>query len=394
MKPLRTMFAFTLSLCATLTGFVHAQQTADKPQETRPATPQATRPPQPPPVVSPEVHTDRRVTFRLRAPQAREVVVSGEWAGGRTAMTKDSDGVWSATVGPIAPDLYGYSFTVDGLQMLDPANSQVKPMRSFRTSILDVPGDKPLPHDFQNAPHGVIRVHTYRSKAIGVKRGLQIYTPPGYDRNANARYPTLYLFHGSGDNEATWTALGRAHLILDNLIAQGKAKPMVVVMTDGHAAPTTPEGRARNTELFKRDLLDDVMPFVEANYRVKPDRLNRAIIGLSMGGGQALTIGLNHPELFAWVGGMSSALNAPQQTFATALADAKATNAKYKLLWFACGKDDFLLKANQQFDELLSSKGVNHTFRLTEGNHSWPVWRRYLAEFAPLLFAQSAAQSA
>jgi enterochelin esterase-like enzyme len=296
--------------------------------------------------------------------------------------------VWSAIVGPLEPDLFGYSFTVDGLQMLDPANVQVKPMRSPRTSILDVPGDKPLPHDFQEVPHGVVRLHTYRSKGLGVNRGLQVYTPPGYDRSNNERYPTLYLFHGSGDNEGTWTALGRAHLILDNLIAQGKAKPMIIVMTDGHAAPPTPEGRGRNTELFKRDLLDNVLPLVEANYRVKPERFSRAIIGLSMGGGQSLTIGLNHPELFAWVGGMSSAINAPEQTFAAAFADAKATNAKYKMLWFACGKDDFLLKANQQFDELLTAKGITHTFRLTEGNHSWPVWRRYLVEFAPLLFTR------
>lgn len=358
-------------------------------QSDRPAAPQAARPAPTPPLVSPEVHPDRRVTFRLRAPQAKEVTVFGEWGGGgKAALMKDATGVWSATVGPIEPDLYGYSFTVDGLPMLDPANTEVKPMRSSRTSILDVPGDKPSLHDFQDVPHGVVRLHTYRSKALGTKRDLQVYTPPGYDRDQSGRYPTLYLFHGSGDNEATWTALGRAHLILDNLIAQGKAKAMIIVMTDGHAAPMTPEGRGRNVELFKRDLLDNVLPLVEANYRVKPERLSRAIVGLSMGGGQSLAIGLNHPELFAWVGGMSSAVNAPAQTVADALNDAKTTNAKFKLLWFACGKDDFLLKANQQFDELLTAKGITHTFRLTEGNHSWPVWRRYLAEFAPLLFSQ------
>lgn len=374
----KMIFAFCFALAIALPAFGQT-----------PATPPPARAPQPPPVVSPEVHADRRVTFRLRAPQAREVSVSGEWAGGgRAAMTRDESGLWSVTIGPIEPDLYGYGFTVDGVGMLDPSNTFVKPMRSQRTSVLEVLADKPTLQDFQDVPHGAVHVHAYRSKAVGVVRRLHVYTPPGYDKNPSARFPVLYLFHGSGDNDATWTALGRAHFILDNLIAQGKAKPMVVVMTDGHAAPNTPEARGRNTETFSRDLLGDVMPMVEASYRVKNDRLSRAIVGLSMGGGQSLTVGLNHLDLFAWVGAMSSAINAPEQTFATALSDAKATNAKLKLFWMAIGKDDFLLKTNQQFDELLTAKGIKHTFKLTEGNHSWPVWRRYLVEFAPLLFGQ------
>jgi enterochelin esterase family protein len=375
----KTLFAFCFLLAIGLPVF---SQT--------PAPPPPARAPQPPPIVSPEVHSDRRVTFRLRAPQAREVSVSGEWAGGGKAapMTRDEGGVWSVTVGPIEPDLYGYGFTVDGVGMLDPSNTFMKPMRSNRTSVLEVLADMPTLQDFQDVPHGAVHVHAYRSKAVGAVRSLHVYTPPGYGKDASERFPVLYLFHGSGDNDATWTALGRAHFILDNLIAQGKAKPMVVVMTDGHAAPNTPEARGRNTETFSRDLLGDVMPMVEASYRVKTDRLSRAIVGLSMGGGQSLTIGLNHPELFAWVGAMSSAINAPEQTFATALGDVKATNAKLKLFWLAIGKDDFLLKTNQQFDELLTAKGVKHTFKLTEGNHSWPVWRKYLVDFAPLLFTQ------
>jgi enterochelin esterase-like enzyme len=382
----KTVFALGLVWASFV---VVAGQVTDRTQEIRPGTPPLARPAAPPPVISPEVHSDRRVTFRLRAPQAKEVIVAGEWAGGgRAAMTKDESGVWSVTIGPIAPDLYGYGFTVDGVGMLDPSNTFIKPMRSNRTSVLEVPADKPTLQDFQDVPHGAVHVQAYRSKAVGAVRSLHVYTPPGYDKNPSAQFPVLYLFHGSGDNDATWTALGRAHFILDNLIAQGKAKPMVVVMTDGHAVPNTPEARGRNTETFSRDLLGDVMPLVEASYRVKNDRLSRAIVGLSMGGGQSLTVGLNHPELFAWVGAMSSAINAPEQTFATALGDAKATNSKYKLLWLAIGKDDFLLKTNQQFDELLTAKGIKHTFKLTEGNHSWPVWRRYLVEFAPLLFVQ------
>ena len=343
-------------------------------------------------VVSPEVLPDRHVTFRLRAPNANEVTVSGEWTNGVKQMTQDSLGVWTATVGPLEPDLYGYSFSIDGFQTLDPANAAVKPMRSPRTSILDVPASQPLPHDFQSVPHGTVRQHAYASKALGKRRALVVYTPPGYDLDAASRFPVLYLFHGAGDNEATWTALGRAQWITDNLLAQGKCRPLILVMTDGHAQPSAPAGappeaRGQALAAFQKDLLQDVMPFIEANYRTRPGPTNRAIIGLSMGGGQSLAIGLNHPELFAWVGGMSSSVSNPEETVQAALADAPAINAKLKLLWFACGKDDFLLKQNKQFDELLTARGVRHEFKLTEGNHSWPVWRRYLVDFLPRVFS-------
>jgi len=345
---------------------------------------------QTPPLVSPEVHADRRVTFRVRATNASAVSVSGDWAGGATSLTNNGQGVWSATLGPLAPDVYGYSFSIGGFSTLDPANSAVKPGRSPRTSILDVPGDQPALHDFQLVPHGVVRMHDYQSRSLGKLRRLQVYTPSGYDKG-RVRFPVLYLLHGSGDNEGTWTALGRAHYIADNLFAWGKAQPMIIVMTDGHALPPGPRttnatDRARGIAAFEGDLLQDVIPFVEANYRVKDGAANRAIIGLSMGGGQSLTIGLNHPELFGWVGGMSASIYNPETSIAYALNDAATTNRKLKLLWFACGKDDFLLKQNQQFDELLTARGIRHTYKLTEGNHSWPVWRRYLAEFLPLLF--------
>jgi enterochelin esterase family protein len=347
----------------------------------------------PVPVISPEVHPDCTVTFRLHAPKAGEVTVSGEWPGGPKAMTKNDQGVWSVTLGPLEPDLYGYGFSVDGFRTLDPANPSVKPMRSPTTSILDVPAAQPLLHDFQpNVPHGIVRQHAYQSKSLGKRRNLCVYTPPDYDKQTHARYPVLYLFHGMGDNEGTWTALGRAHFIADNLIAQGKARPMIIVMTDGHAAPLSPDGSgdifANNMQAFERDLLEDVLPFIEASYRTRADRADRAIIGLSMGGGQSLTVGLKHLDLFAWVGGMSSAVRNPDQTIAGALAAPKATNRRLRLLWFACGKDDFLLKENQSFDELLKARGIRHEFELTAGNHSWPVWRRYLADFLPRLFVQ------
>jgi enterochelin esterase-like enzyme len=342
-------------------------------------------------LASPEVHADRTVTFRVRAPNASNVTVSGEWAGGAKPMTKDDRGIWSATFGPLAADLYSYNFSIDGFATADPNNSVLKPMRVPTSSVLDVPADKPQLWDVQPVPHGVVRLHEYKSKSLGKRRPLRVYTPPGYDQNTRTKYPILYLFHGSGDNEVTWTAFGHANLIIDNLLAQGKAKPMIVVMPDGHAAFAQPAGtntdaRARNNTAFERDLLEDVMQFAEKNYRVKAGRENRAIIGLSLGGGQSLSVGLGHLELFAWVGGMSSAGSNTQSAVASLGKDPKAANKNLKLLWIACGKSDSLLASNRQLDETLTQSGIKHEFRVSDGAHAWPVWRRYLGEFVPLLF--------
>jgi enterochelin esterase-like enzyme len=337
------------------------------------------------PVRSPDIAGDGRVTFRFLAPKAAEVAVAGQWGRESATMTKGEGDVWSVTVGPISPGVWEYSFRVDGLQMIDPGNPAIKPMREPRTSILHIPGQPPLLHDFQDVPHGVVHSHSYFSKSLGRLRELAVYTPPGYERQADARFPTLYLQHGSGDNQATWVVHGKAHWILDNLIAQGKARPMVVVMMDGHAGDRSASGPQGNTQAFERDLLQDVMPFVEANYRVQTDAASRCIAGLSMGGGQSLTVGLNHLDRFAWVAGFSS--SAPsRETVAGALDDAAATNEKLKLLWIACGKDDFLLKRNEDFIAMLKDQGIEHEWHLTEGNHSWPVWRVYLADLAPKLF--------
>jgi enterochelin esterase-like enzyme len=334
------------------------------------------------PVRSPEIQADRKVTFRLRAPKATEVVVAGQWANGRAAMAKDTNNVWSATVGPIEPGVWEYSFQVDGLSMIDPGNPAIKPMREPRTSILHLPGQPARLHDFQDVPHGTVRQHAYFSKSLGRLRELVVYTPPGYDQQPAARFPALYLQHGMGDNQATWTVHGKAHWILDNLIAQGRAKPMIVVMMDGHAAGA---GATNNTALFERDLLEDALPLVEASYRVKSEAANRAIVGLSMGGGQSLTIGLNHPDQFAWVGGFSAGVPS-REAVAAALDAPDATNQKLKLLWIACGKDDFLLRRNEQFIALLKEKNLQHEWHPTDGDHSWPVWRIYLADLAPKLF--------
>jgi enterochelin esterase family protein len=374
-----------ISLSAAVAGLGAEPPASGQPSTNAAAA--ARRPGFAPPVRSPEVQADRQVTFRLRAPKAAEVILAGQWANGRGPMAKDSNGVWSVTMGPIEPGVYEYSLQVDGLTMIDPGNPAIKPMREPRTSILHLPGQPPRTHDFQDVPHGVVRLHSYQSKSLGRMRELVVYTPPGYDQQPGARFPTLYLQHGMGDNQATWTVHGKAHWILDNLIAQGQAKPMVVVMMDGHAAAPS-EGMAgfqRNTTLFERDLIEDAMPLVEANYRLETNAASRAIVGLSMGGEQALRIGLTHLDRFAWVGGFSAGTPA-REAIEGVLNDAAAANAKLKLLWIGCGKDDFLLKRNEEFIALLKDKNLRHEWHLSDGGHSWPVWRGYLAELMPKLF--------
>ncbi|MCA9172498.1 MAG: hypothetical protein KDB23_32760, partial [Planctomycetales bacterium] len=332
---------------------------------------------------SPDVQDDGRVTFRIDAANAKTVELAGQWPEGRVALERDGEqGPWQVTVGPVPKGVWEYSLVVDGLSMIDPNNPAIKPMRSPRTSILHLPSSPPAAYDFREVPHGTVRLHTYHSKSLDRLRDLAVYTPPGYDEQTEVRYPTLYLQHGSGDNQATWTVHGKAHWIADNLLADSRAQPMVIVMMDGHAALPN-EGRGANTERFEQDLMQDVMPFVESTYRVSKESTQRAIVGLSMGGGQSLTIGLNHTDVFAWVGGFSSSVPTADG-IASAINNVDATNSNLKLLWIACGKDDFLLERNNQFIELLNEKNVKHTWVLTEGNHSWPIWRDYLTQFLPL----------
>jgi enterochelin esterase-like enzyme len=336
------------------------------------------------------------VTFRLFAPAAREVSVSGEFQSGGKALEKNSDGLWSVTVGPLEPEIYNYNFTIDGVLTIDPNNPQVKSgaTPSGITSILEVRGSSPLFYDAQPVPHGEVRSHWYESKSLGAVRRLTVYVPPGYDRDTRTRYPVLYLFHGANADETSWTRFGRANLILDNLLAAGKAKPFVVVMPFGYGfAPGTapPAGGSglSNTALFSRDLLQDVIPFVDSHYRVQSDRDHRAIAGLSMGGGEALEIGLNHRELFSYVGGFSAAIRPADfaKTFPGLNGDGPDAKHKLHLLWMGCGTDDSLFAANQSFAKLLEGVNFKPVFRQTEGAHIWMVWRRYLNEFAPLLFA-------
>jgi enterochelin esterase family protein len=351
----------------------------------------------PPRVVSTEVGADRRVTFRLAAPKATEVTVSGDFEPAPKAMTKGEGGVWSYTTAPLEPAVYSYSFGVDGVPTADPFNTALKASAIWGLqSMVEVPGAAPMPYELRDVPHGAVTVLRYKSKVTGVPRGLYVYTPPGYDRGAKTKYPVLYLLHGYGDDESSWTAVGRANYIADNLLAEGKARPLVIVMPNGHSLlppPLPGELRTRerwfpdNTEAFERELLSEVIPAVEARFRVRKDRAHRAVAGLSMGGGESLTVGLRHPELFGWVAGFSSAVSYVERSLGGLPADDTRAGRARRLLWVGVGRQDFLFADNQKFEAALDARGVRHVWRPTEGAHTWPVWRAYLGELLPQLFA-------
>ena len=342
--------------------------------------------------VSPQVHEDRRVTFRLRADQAEKVLVQGLAGLDPQLMTRNSDGLWELTLGPLAPELYSYEFNVDGMSAIDPHNRHVKKWLSL-ASLLEIPGDPPLLHEQQSVPHGVVHRHGYRSATTKSERGVLVYTPPGYSSDPTKCYPLVVLLHGYGDDESAWIEVGRANWMADNLLAQDKIRPMIIAMPYGHPLPielnaTFDDYANKNIGWMERDLLDDLLPYLSTQFRLNEGREHRAIVGLSMGGGQSLSIGLRHLNQFTWIGGFSSA--APQtglrQQFADLLEDVSATNDRIRLLWIGCGKDDFLAPRNQQFVDWLNQTEIENTYRLTEGAHDWIVWRKHLAEFLPQLF--------
>ena len=357
-------------------------------------------------VVSPEVRADGMITFRFSAPNAREVTLIGELDGKTYPMIRNAAGVWEVTVGPWPPDVYNYQFRVDavegrgGVIAMDPVNPSVKlGFGGFPpANLVEVPGKSGLEFDdARNVPHGSVRIETYHSTSLGLPRTVWIYTPPGYD-TSRTRYPVFYLLHGSGNIESSWMLTGRANLIMDNLIAEGRAKPMIIVnplgyarqgvglgpeVTPAAAAPTTPSASSGDTP-FAQDLLKDVIPFVEKNFRTMPGADNRALGGLSMGGGQTIAIGFSHPDTFHSLVVMSAGATGAETTYPEFFTP--ATNKKIKLLWIGIGKDDFLLSNAKALDAALTAKGVSHTFRLTEGRHEWVVWRHHLHEVAPLLF--------
>jgi enterochelin esterase family protein len=349
---------------------------------------------QPPPadnLVSPEVRPERKVTFRIRAPKSAQVGLFGSWMplGTLEPMTKDADGVWSVTVGPLAPNGYLYTFNVDGVIIADPVNPDVKLRQRTSASLLEIPADSPAPWEARDVPHGSVEVNWLRSKVIaGETRQVFVYLPPNYEKSA-IRYPVFYLFHGSGDVAASWTQAGKANLILDSLIAEKKAVPMIVVMPLGHAVPfgSAPAVQAKNTPLYEEYLFKEIMPWVDSKYRIAPGRANRAIAGLSMGGGQSSNIGFAHLDTFSAIGIFSSS-GGPDfaSKFKAQFDDPKATNAKLNVFWIGIGTKDAGYERAKQFSDMLTNAQMKHSFHETEGGHVWSVWRWCLTEFAPLLF--------
>lgn len=357
------------------------------------------KPPQLPP--TPEVHADHSVTFYFYDPAASQVELNMDGHAGGQPMTKDDRGVWTITVPPLQPDLYNYLFVADGVDTLDPSNAVVNPNLRSPSNVFEVQGSQPELWDVQDVPHGIVHHHFYKSAIVGDQRDYFVYTPPSYDPRGHKKYPVLYLLHGYTDDAQGWTALGRANFILDNLIAEGKARPMIVVMTLGYGAPEIVMGprasfnhdalRKKNYDLFTKALLQEVIPQVQSTYKSSTKRDDRAIAGLSMGGSESLLTGLNHIDMFAWVGSFSAGGLDPEyaQDFPALNA---TTAARLRLLWVACGQDDRytgktpLIEANRRFVAWLHSNNIPVTFVETPGMHEWPVWRKNLIQYSQLLF--------
>lgn len=339
----------------------------------------------PPPIDSPVVHPDRTVTFKFRAPNAQKVELSAQFLSGSQPLQKDEAGLWSITVGPVEPNLYPYNFVVDGVGVADPANQEIFPNERFKASLVDVPGDQPSIYAVRDVPHGELTTCYYSSKTLQRTRPLIVYTPPGY-RAGTASYPVFYLVSGTTDTEETWVKVGRLNFILDNLIAQKRAVPIIVVMPYGNMMmgtpmPTSPQA-AEMYKKFSDELVGDILPFVEANYRVIADREHRAIAGFSRGGGQSLFTGFSHLDRFAYIGSYSAYLTAEvfDKYFPAASADPVAANRQLKLLWLGVGKADFLYPQAIAFMDLMKERKLEHQTLITEGGHTWMNARHYLHE--------------
>ncbi|MEZ4852470.1 MAG: alpha/beta hydrolase-fold protein [Bacteroidia bacterium] len=362
----------------------------------------------PAPVISPDIQEDHTVIFRLRAPEAQSVKLVGtmnaDFSG--LEMKKNAEGVFELKIGPIEPDMYVYTFIVDGVRTLDPGNNIVVRDGSYIESRLMIPGKLTELYDVKEVPHGRVSSVWYKAETLGMNRRCMVYTPPGYDKSTES-YPVLYLLHGAGGDEEAWISRGRTNYILDNLIAQGKAKPMIVVIPNGNASATSAPGetplelrfqqeagvmaspRAMVGNKIPESLVNDLIPFIEANYRVKSNRENRALAGLSMGGYQTQKTSNLYPEKFNYIGVMSMGLYSMFGDYDKEehIAQLKALEkAKPKLYWIGCGKTDFLYQGVLDLLKLYDEIGFTYTYRESEGGHSWNNWRLYLSELAPVLF--------
>lgn len=399
-----------IALLLAVTAFcTWGQDTSARPYPNAPTTAQVAASPVPireggrgTALKSPEINPDRTVTFRLRAPNAKEAIAT-VGRGNRLTMVKDDQGVWSATSAPLDPDVYTYSLSIDGATVADPSNRQFQTSFNGFTNIFTIPGGAAWT-PVSNTPRGAISHQFFHSAVAGDDRDFYVYTPAGYDVHA-APYPVLFLLHGLGDDAGTWINGGNANVVLDNLIAQGKAKPMIMVTTLGYGTSSGPAQwmTPENISGYAAILLNEVMPIVEKSYNVSKDRNVRAIAGLSMGGATSTFTGLNHLEQFSWVGSFSGAFAVwPESTRAGATAtfapvpttiidetfpqlNAKS-NGQLHLLWIACGTSDPHLTGNKQFKDWLKAKNIRFTDIETEGGHTWDVWRHNFTAFVPLLF--------
>ncbi len=341
--------------------------------------------------VSPEVRPDRTVTFRLYAPKASEVVLMGspgilEVIKKPLPLTKDGEGVWSATVGPLPAGFYTYGYAIDGgLRMPDPANPNLELRRWGPTSLFIVPGTEKATFEERRVPHGTVHVNYYDSANLKTQRMVYVYTPPGYE-SGKRKYPVLYLLHGNGQIEASWVGTGRANTILDNLLADGKIQPMIVVMPYGHVSremvPAPNPAPGADSAAIEKELLTAVQPLVESKYRVLTDRRHRAIAGLSMGAAQSLSIGLHNLDRFSAIAAFSGGGNRAEWE----KADPALLNQKLKVLWLGCGREDFVYAGLKAMDEMLTQRKITHIWNESGGGHSWPNWQAYLTRYAPLLF--------
>jgi enterochelin esterase family protein len=355
-------------------------------------------------IISPEIHADNSVTFRLMAPNANQVSVTGDFlVQQETAkMTNNADGVWSYTTHPLPSELYTYAFNVDGLTVNDPNNVYYRRDVASVLNVLLIGGGQADLYKVNRVPHGTVAKRWYESPGNHMTRRITIYTPPGYEES-NKSYPVLYLLHGMGGDEEAWMTLGRASQILDNLIAQHKAEPMIVVMPNGNVAQEAAPGESSlgfHKPQFQlphtmdgkyEETFHEIIRFVDSQYRTIPEKKGRAIAGLSMGGFHTLHISRYYPDTFDYMGLFSAAIMPNEKVqskvydhFDQTLAAQKANG--YKLYWIAIGKEDFLYQANADFRKKLDAMDFPYIYRESEGGHTWRNWRVYLSEFLPLLF--------
>ncbi len=335
----------------------------------------------PPSLNSPEVHKDNSITFRFFSPKAEKVMLKGEFLKAPVAMTKDTGGVWIITVPPVKPDIYPYSFEADNIETADPNNTYIFANERFKRSIVEVKGDTALIHSLQNVPHGKISYCYYTSSTLGSTRPLLVYTPPGFDASGKTKYPVLYLIHGGSDTEETWTKVGRANLIADNLIAKGLAKPLIIVMPYGNVRP-------KPMPDFTNDVVNDIIPFTENNYPVFKDSEHRAVAGFSVGGGQTLNIGLTHTDMFAYICSYApyTATEEFQKNFTNWMPDAARINKQLKLFTISVGTEDFLYESVKKNIAMFDEKKVNIKSYIVSGGHTWMNCKQYLATTLQELF--------